>query len=46
VIEVFTHPDTNPFFRVLGLVVRLRAELTIAAVLVTARFSAWPRLEQ
>jgi hypothetical protein len=44
VIEVFTHPDHSLIVRLLGLVVRLRAELTVLTLLVSARFSAWPRL--
>ena len=30
----------------LGLIVRLRAELTVLAILLTARFWAWPRLDE
>ena len=44
VIEVFTRPEHSLIVRLLGLIVRLRAELTILAVLLTARFWAWPRL--
>ena len=45
VIEVFTRPEHSLIVRLLGLVVRLRAELTVLAVLLTARFWAWPKLE-
>jgi hypothetical protein len=45
VVEIFTRPETSLIVRLLGLVVRLRAELTVLAVLVTARFWAWPRLD-
>ncbi len=44
VIEVFTRPDHSLILRLAGLIVRLRAELTVLAVLLTARFWAWPRL--
>jgi hypothetical protein len=46
VIEVFTRPEHSLIVRLLGLVVRLRAELTVLAVALTARFWAWPRFEQ
>jgi hypothetical protein len=45
VFEVFTRPEHSLIVRLLGLIVRLRAELTIAAVLLTARFWAWPKLQ-
>jgi hypothetical protein len=45
VIEVFTRPESNVLVRLLGLLIRSRAELTIAAVLLTARFWAWPGLD-
>jgi len=45
VIEVFTRPEHSLIVRLAGLIVRLRAELTVLAVLLTARFWAWPRLE-
>src|SRR3954469_363122 len=45
VIEVFTRPEHSLIVRLLGLIVRLRAELTVAAVLLTARFWAWPKLQ-
>ncbi len=41
VIEVFTRPQTHPVWRVLGLVVRLRAELTLLAVLITTHTYVW-----
>ena len=43
-VEVFLHPQHSWWVRLLGLVVRLRAELTVLAVLLTARFWAWPKL--
>jgi hypothetical protein len=44
VVEIFTRPETHLLWRVLGFIVRLRAELTVITVLVAARFWAWPRL--
>jgi hypothetical protein len=44
VIEVFTHPDHSLLVRLLGLIVRLRAELTVLTLLLMARFWAWPWL--
>src|SRR3954447_17503551 len=45
VIEVFTRPEHSLIVRLAGLIVRLRAELTVLAVALTARFWAWPHLE-
>src|SRR4051794_22852309 len=45
VIEVFTRPEHSLIVRLLGLIVRLRAELTVITLLVILRFWAWPRLE-
>ena len=42
VIEVFTRPDHTLLRRLLGLVIRLRAELAVLAILLIARFWAWP----
>ena len=44
VIEVFTRPESSLIVRLLGVVVRLRAELTVLTLLLLARFWAWPRL--
>ena len=44
VVELFTYPQRHIAWRILGLVVRLRAELTVLAVLLAARFWLWPRL--
>ena len=45
-VEIFLHPQHSWWVRLLGLVVRLRAELTILAVLLIARFWAWPQLTE
>ena len=45
-VELFLRPEHSWWVRLLGLVVRLRAELTILAVLLIARFWAWPRLTE
>ena len=44
VIEVFTRPEHSLIVRLLGLITRLRAELTVLAIGLIARFWAWPRL--
>ena len=38
-VEFFTRPHTNPYLRVVGMVVRARAELTVIAVTLTAFFT-------
>ena len=45
-VEIFLRPQHSWWVRLLGLVVRLRAELTILAILLIARFWAWPRLTE
>ena len=45
VIEVLTRPEHSLVARLLGLIVRLRAELTVLVVLLVARCWAWPRIE-
>ena len=45
-VELFLRPQHSWWVRLLGLVVRLRAELTILAILLIARFWAWPRLDE
>lgn len=35
-VEFFTRPESNPVLRVLGFIVRMRAELTLIAVIITA----------
>ena len=44
VVELFTYPQRHIVWRILGLVVRLRAELTVLAAVLAARFWLWPRL--
>ena len=41
VIEIFTRPESSLIIRLLGLVVRLRAELTVLALLVLVHVYAW-----
>src|SRR5207249_214966 len=38
VVEIITHPEANPVLQVLGLIVRLRAELATLTVVLTAYF--------
>ena len=45
VIEVFTRPEHSLIARLFGLIIRLRAELTVIATLLIARSWAWPRIE-
>ncbi|MFC4942355.1 hypothetical protein [Pseudonocardia sp. GCM10023141] len=35
-VEFFTRPESNPVLRVLGFLIRMRAELTLIAVIITA----------
>src|SRR4051795_13753729 len=45
IIEVFTRPEQSLIAKLIGLVIRLRAELTVIAILLIGRFWAWPRLD-
>ncbi len=44
-VEIFLRPQHSWWMRILGFIIRLRAELTILIVLLVARYWAWPKLE-
>jgi hypothetical protein len=43
--DLFLRPQRSLPARVVGLLIRLRAEILVVAVLLTARFWVWPRLD-
>ena len=45
VIEVFTDPQRHLVWRILGFLIRRRAELSVLALVLMARFWTWPWLE-
>ncbi len=45
-VEIFLHPQHHPLVRLLGLIVRLRAELTILTLLIAAHIWVWQPLQQ
>jgi hypothetical protein len=44
IVEIFTYPQQHLFWRIVGFLVRRRAELTVLAVALIARFWTWPWL--
>ena len=44
-VEIFLRPQHSWWMRILGWLIRLRAELAILTVLLVARYWAWPKLE-
>ncbi len=44
-VEIFLHPQHHPLVRLLGLIVRLRAELTILTLLIAAHICVWQPLQ-